>query len=286
LRISQQPTAIIWLTHFFDPAADSAFERLAQEANGFGRVFCVRQYSNWVGSPASPGEIMLSDTDVAQALRTRSQGIDFANGIPSGVVDLLHLGVLDKLEKFAHYWFIEYDVEFSGDWQTFFSSFQRCKADLLGTTIYPRSLDLNWYHWKTFAAPPSVPAQLVTRGFFPIFRMSSRFADIYRAEIENDWSGHFEALYPTIARYRKLSVEDIGGSGPFVPEERLDTFYFNTVAHMGLFPGTFRCSPAISKHYYSGPSKEFSAPNKLWHPIKTTAYDRGARKMQYAPPWL
>jgi hypothetical protein len=186
LEISQQHTAIIWLTHFFDPAADLAFERLAREANGFGRVFRVRQYSNSVGPPAPeiPGEILVSDVDMVQALRTRSQEIDFASGIPGEIVDLLHFAVLGKLAKFAYYWFIEYDVDFSGNWHTFFSSFQNCKADLLGTTIYPRSLDLNWYHWKTFAAPPSVPAQFVTGGFFPIFRISSRFADIYRTEIE------------------------------------------------------------------------------------------------------
>jgi hypothetical protein len=285
LEISQQRTAIIWLTHFVDPAAEAAFERLAREAAGFGRVFHVRQYSHFVEppAPASPGEISISDVDVVQAMPKRSQGIDFANGIPQGVVDLLHFAVLDKLEKFAYCWFIEYDVDFSGNWQTFFSSFQNCKADLLAATLYPRSMELNWYHWKTYAAPPSVPAQFATRGFFPVFRLSSRFADIYRAEIENAWSGHFEALYPTIARYRKLSVEDIGGSGPFASRERLNLFYFNTVGHVGLFPGTFRFRPLVSKNYYSGPSKDFPIPNKLWHPIKTNAHDQMARKIDYHP---
>ena len=281
MKIFRQRTAIIWLTHFFDPAADSAFERLAREANRFGRIFRVRQYSNSVAPSALPGEILVSDADMARALRMRSQGIDFTKGISGGFADLLHFAVLGKLAKFAYYWFIEYDVEFSGNWQTFFSSFHRCKADLLGTTIYPRFMDLNWFYWKTFDTPPPVPAQIDTRGFFPILRISSRFADTYRAEIANGWSGHFEALYPTIARYRNLSVEDIGGSGPFVPRERLDMYYSNNVASWNLSPGTFRFSPIISKNYYSALSKDFPASNKLWHPIKTTAYDRAARKIQH-----
>jgi hypothetical protein len=66
------------------------------------------------------------------------------------------------------------------------------------------------------------------RGFFPIVRLSRRFAEAYRAEVTAGWAGHFEALYPTIAVLRSLSDEDIGGTGPFVPEGRRGLWYWNT----------------------------------------------------------
>jgi hypothetical protein len=213
--------------------------------------------------------VRVGDGDLAATLPPRSVEKTEGGAPLNNMLDLLHFAVMRRLSTFDHWWLLEYDTDFSADWRAFFSAFEGCQADLLGTTVYPRALDPKWFFWPGFQAPPAVSAAAHVRGFFPVVRLSRRFVDAYAAEVTNGWRGHFEALYPSIALFRGLRVEDIGGDGPFVPEPRRGRFYWNTHDDVGLQPGTFRFEPAVSSHYFSRGNRDFFEPDRLWHPIKT-----------------
>jgi hypothetical protein len=128
------------------------------------------------------------------------------------MLDLLHFAAMRQLPDFDYWWFFEYDTDFSAGWEHFFKLFCDCHADLVGSTLYPRNMDPNWFHWPKFRAPAHVRSEMHTRGFFPVVRLSRKFAEVYQSEMRNTWRGTFEALYPTIAVSNGLLVEDIGGS--------------------------------------------------------------------------
>jgi glycosyltransferase involved in cell wall biosynthesis len=271
-------TAIVWLTHFVDPEGIASVRRLASQAGSFGTVVCAHHAAGEAGD-GNPGirTLRLDDADLQAALPQRFAEIAERGAALNDAVDLVHFASMHRLPDFDHWWFVEYDTDFSGDWRVFFSRFEDCQADLLGTTIYPRTLDPRWFFWPDLATPPGVSPAAHVRGFFPVVRFSRRFAETYRAQVDNGWRGHFEALYPTIALFRGLRVEDIGGAGPFVPECRRGLWYRNTYDDVGLSPGTFRFAPVVSTHYFSPRNDDLSEPDRLWHPIKTRGYREHAR---------
>ena len=260
-------TAIVWLTHVENRDTHVAFQRLRREASSYGDVFCAC-HGDAVLSGLGARPIRLDDADLLAALPSRGRAWIAGGSDLYGFIDVLHFAVARRLPGFDHYWFLEYDVDFSGRWETLFSAFVDCRADLVGTTLLPRSADPDWTFWPDFAAPEGVSAQQHFRGFFPVTRISRRFMQAYAANVDRGWSGHFEALYPSLAAATGQVVEDIGGDGPLTPADRRGRFYSNTGGHPWLLPGSFRFRPAVAARYYVPGAAEFPEPDFLWHPVK------------------
>jgi hypothetical protein len=274
--------AIGWLTHFYDPEAQAAFRRLVSEAADWGRVIqfrdgvgvrdCIGLFED--GCEKSTFEVVvLSKQQMAKACPSRyrawralkDEGRDHG-----GFIDIVLMAIATHLCDHDYVWLMESDVDFIGNWGTFFEEFLDCEADLLGTALYPRSQSKQWYHWPTFGCPRYVDPSTPTRGFFPVARLSRRFVRSYLEEVRNGWSGHYEALWPTIALHKGLRVEDIGGFGPLVPPRRRGHWYVSS-HKPELSEGSFRYRPAVASHYYPLNDTELPA-NHLCHPIKTMAW--------------
>ncbi len=271
--MAQPRTAITWLTHFDDAKADEAFARLAREASGFGTVVEVRQHSTAPHRPSTnkPNALVLSDEDLARLSPHRFRQMkENSAGVVGGYVDLVHISAALSLGGFDFYWFIEYDVDFSGDWSTFFRAFESSTADVLTTNVRPRSAAEAWMHWRWTTHPDDVDPQKLTRSFMPIGRLSRRLVELYAHEA-GSWAGHYEALYPTMALHFGLSVEDIGAAGPFTPSHRRGRFYY-TGASSALDVGSLRAFPPVGTTYYPQ-SGERLPLDHLWHPIKSQAYE-------------
>jgi hypothetical protein len=267
--------AIAWLSYLDDPEADAAFLKLREEAEDFGSVIKVRH------DPDGPGRhdtlaLELSDIEIASALPPRFEQMRRLQlAINRGYCDLLQFAVFQDRPDFDYYWFIEYDVDFTGSWRTFFAEFVDTPADLLGTNLYPKALSQDWLHWKWFKPPAHVAAHSILRGFFPINRVSRRFCETYIRRVEA-WEGHWEALFPSIALDAGLRVEDIGGEGPMTPRHRCQRFYTSASPHR-LEEGTFRAYPRVDTHYF--PNRvDALRPDHLWHPIKTDAFAISKRR--------
>lgn len=271
-------TAIIWLTHVEDDQIFKAFERLEREARDKFPVYGI--YSSGVTSAPSrhPRIRTLCNEDLRAAIPTRAHGLRPAGDIVSGFVDLLHFAAVDAVPDHDYYWLIEYDVDFSGNWLSFFNDFVDSRADVLGTTLFPKKMDVNWWHWRSFEAPYALSKRKCIRGFFPILRLSRKMIELYRRAVPA-WAGHYEALYPTIASQSGLFVEDIGGDGPFTPFHRCHRYYWNTYGDGNLSPGCFRYRPPVSNCYYGERASNFSHVDVLWHPIKTDTHQ--SRQIRY-----
>jgi hypothetical protein len=181
------------------------------------------------------------------------------------------LQFLHKNQQYGYAWRIEYDVRFTGDWRILFDSFNGNESDLLGTTLFRFSFRPSWVWWQTIVAPTGHLDQSdLIRGFFPIFRLSSRAAEILHWAHYEGWRGHGEGLIPTVLYKYGYSIEDIGGDGEFIRPENKHRFYTNTPANSGLWPGTF-----IVRASYNGnlliPQFDNVCPielRKLYHPVK------------------
>ena len=181
-----------------------------------------------------------------------------------------------RLSDYSHFWIVEYDVDYAGHWDQFFSQFVDSQADLIGTTFYPRHQSLDWMWWPSFEAPPTVSGAHHTRSFIPIARFSRRMILQYEKAVRGgEWRGHVEALLPTIALHHGFTIEDLGGNGPFTPRALAGKNYSNTPSSALLRPGTFTTAPANHSAYFHEAPEIFPTPEYLYHPVKVnTAADR------------
>jgi len=194
-----------------------------------------------------------------------------------GNTDLMFLHFSQMEPAYDRYWFIEYDVVYTGSWRTFFETFDDAPADLLGTTLHPYDRRPNWYWWPSFETPFELDRSEWISGFFPIVRISKELLTHVHEAYLNGWSGHHEAVLPTLANHQKLSIEDIGGDGPYVRDGHTNRFYTNSPSVDFLFPGTFIYRPVRAR-----PN---GAPGMLWHPVKP---DQGMFRsyVQLSKSWI
>lgn len=184
--------------------------------------------------------------------------------------DLLLLHLHRTVGAHDRYWMIENDVEYTGDWRSFFEHFRGNESDLLGTTLQPYSVLPEFHWWDALESPHSLPREDLYRGFFPVVRITRRgLRELHRAYSEG-WSGHHEVVLPTALLLHGAEIEDIGGEGPFVRPDNENRFYTNTPGRTGLGPGTFIYRPP---RRWAGLRRD-----KLWHPVKPTQ----GRISQYA----
>jgi hypothetical protein len=188
----------------------------------------------------------------------------FPDKIP-GNEDGMLLSAFHRLPAYDNYWYLEYDVVYSGHWGNFFENFANNPADMLSTSIARHDRIPDWPPWKSLELPDGIvlPRQQWLRSFNPVLRLSRTALETLSSEYQQyGWAGHSECVVPTVLAYRGLRIEDIGGDGEFVPPGRENRHYRNNWLSRSLTPGTFVFRPAMSS---AGPE-----PNLLWHPVKDT----------------
>lgn len=252
----------LFLTHVWSDRIERHYARLVRETEGLVTWHLVRDHGH--------GDLRcetLSSDPAASVLPVRYERMRENGGIHGGFLDALIWPWLMAADS-DFVWLMEYDVDFSGDWATFFHQFQTCSADLLTTMIEPRSDCPKWWWWPRTAAPARVSSEQMHRGFNPLMRISRRFVQDYKRNMSDPaWDGHYEFTLPTAAIEAGFDVEDIGGNGPLCPEERLNRNYRSAPQDDTLPAGTFVWRPA-RKRYYTERPKDFPDADFLYHPIK------------------
>jgi len=159
-------------------------------------------------------------------------------------------------------WSVEFDVVYTGDWGDFFDQFSDSDADLLATSIVPYGTTPGWYHWPSLRRPDGSPPpeEHRIRAFLPLFRLSAPAMETLEEAYEAGWRGFSECSAPSILHSAGLTLEDIGGEGPFVAEENEDRFYTSTPTSTYLSPGTFVWKPVRLR--------PGDRPDTLYHPVK------------------
>ena len=273
-RRARAKQAVVFVTHVKNEAVRRHFLRLRSELKGLLDVFTCVFEPDQANNGDFPVDFEIGVKEAAHLLPTRvdQYRLRGANILP-GYTDLTYLPALFRAELAAceFIWVMEYDVDYAGHWKNFFKRAMQSSADLIGTTIFPREQNRNWYHWPWFSSPPNVPTEDHLRSFLPIVRFSRRMIETYVEAVKDPrWTGHTEALYPTIAHHHGLVIEDLGGTGPFCPPAQRLKNYLNTPCG-DLAPGTFVYRPVTQATYYQDAPQEFSLRDYLYHPIKANS---------------
>jgi hypothetical protein len=192
--------------------------------------------------------------------------------LPNALQGSEHFALLDFYRQnpnFDHYWFVEDDVRFNGNWHNFFSAFSDLynPFDFISCHL-TRFDDLpHWFWWNYFHSPEhiTVPHTQRIRSFNPIYRISNNALSYLNNLLTAGWRGHQEILLPTLLSVGGFSLGDLGGNGKYVINGFENKFYKNENKHIGPHPekSSMRYRPVM---FRIGNEK-----NILYHPVKTKA---------------
>jgi hypothetical protein len=258
---SQEMVATVFFTHQFNKSIKCRYEKLKSDLAGTSRVYILAPLGTCIPDDH------LADTyffDYDQ-LRFGAEKVIGHELLP-GNVHLVALDFFRKHESFDYYWFIEYDVVFTGNWATLFRAVENDPSDLLAAHVRNIAEEPAWPWWKTLDFPgDEVPQSRWLRAFFPVYRISKAGMRAVGKHVELGWSGHFEGLVPCAIEAESLSISDLGGNGSRVPRDRRDRFYssFSSDSGRSLNAGTLRHRPV---HYLPRLRK-----NTIYHPVKKAA---------------
>lgn len=201
------------------------------------------------------------------ALPYGQKSADFRADRTTGNNDLPVLDFFRLHPGHDHYWIVEYDVRWSGDWGELFAELAASPADLLAANIEPYANNPDWTWWATMGHQGrQLPESYRLKAFLPFCRLSRAALHAIDSGYGAGVVGHYEATWPSLCQMAQLRVEDIGGQGSFTPPARRGRFYTNTPAALDMSPGSFVFRPAITE----GDLRRMAIgrPPMLWHPVK------------------
>lgn len=166
---------------------------------------------------------------------------------------------------YRFYWFIEYDVEFTGNWSSFMND---CSAnlsdyDFLSCHIERFDENKNKY-WAWWHRSNNVGYTLTDciKGFNPICRYSNAALSYLDHYQKKGYSAHSEVMITTCLYHGGFRIGDFGGRGEFVPEGYENRYYIPNMS--GINDGTMRYRPLYTLKEIEGTGLR----NKLFHPLK------------------
>lgn len=142
-----------------------------------------------------------------------------------------------SLERFLEgslpfYWQRDERVYADIDWSAFESSLTGSTADLIATEVRSYAEDPAWDWWSSLKhGGLGVNLSLGVAALMPLARYSRRAAEVVLSASQAGWTGHPEALIPTLVNVAGLAIEDVGGSGSFTPEGRKGRWYDKRTWH-------------------------------------------------------
>ena len=177
--------------------------------------------------------------------------------------------IFRKLQpQYEHYWFLEDDVEYTGDPANLFDDLSKREGDLLATHLAP---GYDAWAYMSERSTPGCDPDATWLIFLPFYRVSAAALDTIDAYYRKGWNGHHENMWATILLHAGRTVTDIGGQGDYVtaadrnrhyyglPQDRYDKNGSFGTLHIRLWPGRRK--------------------NVLWHPVKPFgAWARQRRK--------
>lgn len=168
-----------------------------------------------------------------------------------------------KNQDYNNYWFIEYDVRYSGNWKNIFECFDDSNiSDFITSHIRYYFEEPKWIYWYLSHPVNSISEEKRIRSFNTIMRLSNRALKFLHNSLTDGWAGHLEVLISTLLYKNAFTMEDFGGDGKFCKKENINKHYIGSRENIKgtLANGTMRGSPHM---FYLGFKN-----NKLYHPVK------------------
>lgn len=251
----------IFITHRRTPRIRRHYRRLVAETRGLVRWHFV--FSHDTGArPTAP----FATGDPAEVLAHRYRAMERHGGVQGGYLDTLILPLLRALPA-EHLWVMEYDVDYAGRWDALFQRYVDTDADLLTTNLRRPCDQPDWPWWSSARSPSWVPESDWVRSLNPLMRLSRRLVNAYCVAMSDaGWEGHYEFTLPTAARASGCVIEDLGGDGPFTPDERRGEVYVGSASDWSEGQ-TFGFRPVRRRYFHERP-EAFHRRDLLYHPVK------------------
>ena len=174
------------------------------------------------------------------------------------------LAFFQEHPEYSHYWFVEYDVCFTGDWALLADDCTDNLSDYDFLSCHIEKFDPkrngHWPWWHKFNNV-GYPLERCVKGFNPICRYSNRtlaYIDQYQ---KAGHSAHSEVIITTCLHNAGYKIGDIGGTGEFTPAGWRNRYYIQGV---GTNNGTMRWRPEFSAEEIAA----LGTRNRLFHPLK------------------
>ena len=169
------------------------------------------------------------------------------------------------LPSYSFYWFVEYDVEFTGSWLTLMNDSDENLADYDFLSCHvERFNEKSNGHWTWWYRSNGLDYSLKDslKGFNPICRYSKAALSYLNICQKQGCCAHSEVLITTCLYHGGYSIGDFGGVGEFVPSGYENKFYVPNLSVTN--DGTMRYRPVYLREeiYRTG------LHDKLFHPIK------------------
>jgi len=119
--------------------------------------------------------------------------------------------------EYSHYWVIDHDVRFTGDWNVFLNSFTNDDADLLATYVsrygerkWHVDVEEDWWAWSDTNL--ELENREKTRAFFAVYRFSKRALEFLDEQYRSGVQGFCEMIIPTSLERGGFKIKDIGSN--------------------------------------------------------------------------
>ena len=164
---------------------------------------------------------------------------------------------------YDYYWCIEYDVVFSGSWNSLINSFDKSDSDFISSHVELRNSNNEYWDWWghiNYANTANTKC-IDIKSFNPIYRISNRALAFLDTFLKDGNDGFYELIMVTPLYNNGFTIEDFGGTGDFVKKDNRNRFY---VQGSGVNNGTMRWKPLFLKEEI----ETLGTRDKLFHPLK------------------
>lgn len=243
--------AILYLTHIISNTIIENFKKLRLESGcDTFLVHTVDELSNF--------GIYYSEEETINMLGLKT--ITGGNKLFPGSMNFIMYRFYKEHPEYDYYWFIEYDVVFTGNWGWFIENTTKDfkNYDFVSSHIECWDESSGWYWWDKNNYL-DIPREQQLKSFNPVCRYSKTALDTL-ISWNKDKVAHFEVLVPTCLYECGLSIADLGGDNEFTLPGLRNKYYLDNKTESN--DGTIRWRPNYKK-------SECIALNKLYHPIKS-----------------
>lgn len=207
--------AVLFATHFMNKALEKKIKKLRRDTLKNSDFYLFTGESRV--KMDNVDTVRFNRKDITQS----KQNSILSNEMDIARINLYSILKKNKIKDYDFYWLVEYDVNYTGNWNDIIS--MKDTADLLATHIYTYEKNDNWIWWGSFNTPVKTKK---IRAFLPIFRISGKILINIQTSLKKEkWSGHLEAVLPTIINKHQGKIREIGGTGSYTSKKRWKKFY-------------------------------------------------------------
>jgi hypothetical protein len=202
-----------------------------------------------------------------------------------GILHHSHFPVLDFFlshKDYDYYWFIEFDVRYTGEWGSFLRSFGSYDHDLITSHIRTFGEEPYWQWWDTLHHPTkAIDRKKYLRSLNVIFRISNEALDYIHQEQQDGWQGFNEVSLPTLLHLGGYRIMDFGGDGTFTPPGLQNKTYTSHGLKNGLL------NPFCTMCWRPSGDKTGRCRDKLYHSIKPRPMiEPQGERLRYLYTWI